>query len=85
MEKILAEISDIIKDEANPSFEKIRRVPLMNILDSMGMQQLRSRIQELLGTELPVSFLFQHPTLDCIRQSISGEAKAKLSAQSGTQ
>ena len=82
MEKILAEISDIIQEEVNPLNKEICRVPLMNILDSMGMQQLRSRIQELLGTELPVSFLFQHPTLDCIQKFISGEEK--ISVQSGT-
>lgn len=83
MEKILSEISDIIQEEVSPLYGEIRRVPLMNILDSMGMQQLRSRIQELLGNELPVSFLFQHPTLDCIQKFISGETK--ISVQSGTQ
>jgi len=82
MGKILAEIAELIEEEFQPSFEDLCRVPLMNILDSMGMQQLRSRIQDILGRDLPLSFLFQHPTLECVREFIACEGK--FPAQYGT-
>jgi|APGre2960657444_1045066.scaffolds.fasta_scaffold30119_2 hypothetical protein len=69
---IVKEVCSFINTLHDPptstSIEGLWNVPLMNILDSIGMQLLRNRIQDLAQRELSVSFLFQYPTLQTISE-----------------
>ena len=77
---ILKEICRFINTmliESQPiSYEKLLHIPLMNLLDSIGMQLLRNRIQDLLKCELPLSFLFQYSTLSSINEFMTESIEA---------
>ena len=86
---ILREIIHFIDSLNDPptetSLEDMWNTPLMNVLDSMSMQHVRNRIQELAGRELSISFLFQYPTLQAISDHFSsGASTLKSAGKEGT-
>ena len=72
--EILHFIDSLNDPPTETSLEDMWNIPLMNILDSMSMQHVRNRIQELAEKELSISFLFQYPTLQAISNYFSSGA-----------